>query len=113
MVGEDRAGYEGWRVTGSAAVGVYFASLVVVTFPVLLKPLTAEFGWSRGAVSVAFGLAATTAALGAAPLGSLLDRVGPRRIAVPCLVLVGSLFASLSLLTPRLGHLYAVYAALG
>lgn len=110
---ERRAGYPGWRVAVAAAVGVFFAALVVVTFPVLLKPLSAEFGWSREAVARAFGLAALVAAVCAAPLGFLLDRVEPRRVAVPCLAVFGCLFASLALLTPRLGHLYALFALLG
>jgi len=92
---------------------VFFAALVVVTFPVLLKPWSQDFGWSREAVSTAFGIAAAVAALGAAPLGHLLDRIPARRVAIPGLLTLGLAFASLSLLTPRVSHLYAVFAILG
>jgi hypothetical protein len=39
--GEDDLRYEGWRVAAAAAVGVFvgFASLLVYTFGVFLKPL--------------------------------------------------------------------------
>lgn len=110
---ESRPGWPGWRVVAASAAGVFFASLVVVTFPVLLKPWSAAFGWSREQVSVAFGIAAAVAGLAAAPAGLLLDQFGARRIAIPGLAALGVLFASLSLLTPRLAHLYALYAALG
>ena len=110
---ESRSAYPGWRVVLASAVGVFFASLVVVTFPVFLKPWAAEFAWSRREVSVAFGIAAACAGLSAAPLGHLLDRFGARRIVVPCLFLYGVLFASLGRLSPPLWHLYAWFAALG
>jgi predicted MFS family arabinose efflux permease len=113
--GEDRRDYEGWRVAGAAAAGVFvsFASLLVYTFGVFLKPLTAEFGWSREAVSAAFGIAAMTVAACSPGLGALFDRFGPRRIILPCLAVFGCAFASLSLLTPRLWHLYAAFVLLG
>jgi MFS family permease len=107
--------YEGWRVAAAASVGVFvsFASLLVYTFGVLLKPLSEEFSWSREAVSAAFGIAAMTVAACSPPLGYLFDRVKPTRIIVPCLVIFGVAFASLSLLTPNLWHLYLTFFALG
>lgn len=112
---ETRFRYEGWRVAGAASVGVFvsFASLLVYTFGVLLKPLAEEFAWSREAVSGAFGIAAITVAACSPPLGYLFDRVRPTRIIVPCLIVFGGAFASLSLLTPRLWHLYVIFFVLG
>jgi predicted MFS family arabinose efflux permease len=54
-----------------------------------------------------------TVAVCSPPLGYLLDRHSPRRIIVPCLIVFGCAFASLSLLTPRIWHLYAVFFVLG
>jgi MFS family permease len=112
---EDVLRYEGWRVAGASAVGVFvsFASLLVYTFGILLKPLSEDFGWSREAVSAAFGIAAMTVAVCSPPLGYLLDRHSPRRIIVPSLMVFGCAFASLSLLTPNIWHLYAVFFVLG
>jgi predicted MFS family arabinose efflux permease len=107
--------YEGWRVALASGVGVFvsFASLLVYTFGVFLKPLAEEFGWSRAAVSTAFGIAAMTVAVCSPPLGYLLDRVSPRRILVPCMAVFGCAFASLALLTPHLWHLYATFFIIG
>jgi predicted MFS family arabinose efflux permease len=107
--------YEGWRVAVASSVGVFvsFASLFVYTFGVFLKPIAAEFSWSREAVSAAFGLAAVSVAIASPLLGYLLDRLHPRRVIVPCLVVFGCAFASLSLLTPHLWHLYTVFVVLG
>jgi predicted MFS family arabinose efflux permease len=112
---EHDAAYEGWRVAVAAGVGVFvsFASVLVYTFAIFLKPLSEEFGWSRESVSAAFGIAAMTVAVCSPPLGYLLDRHHPRRIILPAMAVFGSAFASLSLLTPRLWHLYAVFFVLG
>ncbi len=58
-------GYYGWRVVLAACFGVMagFGSLFVYTFTVFVKPLGAEFGWSREAVSLGFALAAVTVGL--------------------------------------------------
>jgi MFS family permease len=90
-----------------------FASLLVYTFGVFLKPVAAEFGWSRPAISAAFGLAALGIAACSSPLGLLPDRFPARRIILPCLTVFGLAFASLSMLTHHLWHLNAVFLVLG
>ena len=89
------------------------SSLLVYTFGILLKPIANGFPWSRQEVASAFGIAAMMVALASPALGYLFDRFGPRRIIVPCLVVFGCAYASLSLLTPHLWHLYAVFVVLG
>jgi len=96
----------------SVCVLVSFASLFIYTFAIFLKPLAAEFGWSREAVSVAFGIAALAVAACSPPLGWLLDRYPARRIILPCLTIFGCAFASLALLTRHLWHLYAIFLIL-
>src|SRR5580700_8372226 len=105
---EDDFHYPGWLVGLAAAGGLFFsfASLVVYTFGVFLKPLTAQFGWSRESASAAFGIAALAVAVSSPILGLLLDRYPARRIILPCVAVFGSAFASLALMTPHLWHLY-------
>ena len=107
--------YPGWRVTAAASACVFvgFASLLVYTFGVFLKPLTAQFGWSREAASAAFGIAAMSVAICSPPLGLLLDRYPARRIIIPCIAIFGCAFTSLSLTTYHLWHFYATFLILG
>jgi MFS family permease len=107
--------YPGWRVAFSAAAGVFvsFASLLVYTFGVFLKPLASEFHWSREAVSGAFGLAALGVAACSPFIGMLLDRFPARRIILPCMLVFGCGFASLALLTNHLWQLYGTFILLG
>ena len=115
MLAERDLHYPGWRVAlaSAACVFVSFASLLVYTFGVFLKPLAAEFGWSRQAISTAFSISALAVAACSPLIGVLLDRFPARRIILPSLAVFGGAFASLALLTPHLWHLYAVFLLLG
>jgi MFS family permease len=112
-VGESSVRYEGWRVAAASAAGVFFASLVVYGFAVLLKPLAAAFLWSRETTATAYACFALAAALAAPIVGRLLDRHGPSRVAVPCIALCGIGIASMSLLTGSRAHLYGLFTILG
>ena len=112
---EHALGYEGWRVAAAAALGMFvsFASVLVYTFGIFLKPISETFSWNRESVSGAFGIAAMTAAVCAPITGMLLDRFGPRRVIVPAVVVFGATFASLSVLTGHLWHYYALFFVFG
>ncbi len=112
---EQSPSYPGWRVVFASSTGVFvsFASLLVYTFGIFLKPFASEFGWSRQSVSLAFGIAAMTVAVCSPFLGYLFDRYPPKRIILPCLTIFGCAFASLSLLNSSLWRLYAIFIVLG
>ena len=112
---ESDFGYYGWRVVLAACLGVMagFGSLFVYTFAVFIKPLSAEFGWSREAISVGFGLAAVTLGLISPLLGRWIDRFGPRRIILPCMTVFGCAIASLALLRSELWQFYVTCIVLG
>jgi MFS family permease len=92
---------------------VGFGSLFISTFGVFLKPLAAAFGWTRSEVSVGFTAAVLSVAICSPFLGRLLDRYPARRIVLPCTLIYGLGFASLSLLTRHLWHFVLILAALG
>jgi MFS family permease len=112
---EHSPGYEGWRVAAASALGILvgFASVLVYTFGIFLKPIAETFSWNRESVSGAFGIAAMTAAVCAPITGMLLDRFGPRGVILPAIVIFGGAFASISLLTPHLWHLYLLFVVFG
>jgi MFS family permease len=112
-VDESRIGYQGWRVAGASSVGVFFASILIYGFAVLLKPLTQEFAWSRETGSLAYAVMALAAALSAPAFGLLLDRYGPARIVIPSLAVCGCGIASLALLTAAPVHVYLLFTLLG
>ncbi len=104
-----------WLVVAASSVGLFlhFGSLLVNAFGVFLTTLCDQFNWSRGQVSLGFTLATLTAMLTMPLTGWLTDRFGARRPILISMTLFGALYASLSLLTPHLWHLYAVFLLLG
>ena len=108
-------GYYGWRVVLAASLGVMagFGSLFVYTFSVFVKPLGAEFGWSREAISSGFAIAAVTLGLCSPLLGRWIDRFGPRRIILICMTVYVCAIASLSLLHFGLWQFYVTCFVLG
>lgn len=100
-------------LTACCGVFVSFASVVVYTFGVFLKPLVAAFGWSRAEVSLAFTLSALSVAACSPFIGRLLDRYPARRIVIPCTVIYGVAFSSLAFLTAHIAHLLCVFVIVG
>ena len=104
-----------WR----AGAGLLFASIICATCAVipvtlvgvLVKPLGDIYGWSRA--TVAAGLLLTSfGTLGLAPLvGPMVDRIGPRRVAMVGLPLVACGTASIGLAGPSVYSWYAGWIA--
>jgi MFS family permease len=104
-----------WLVVSASSVGLFlhFGSLLVNAFGVMLTTLCDAFSWTRGQVSLGFTLATLTAMLTMPLTGWLTDRMGARRPILVSMTVFGAAYASLSLLTPHLWHLYAVFLLLG
>ena len=105
--------YEGWRVAAVSGIGVFFASMTAYAFSVLLKPLSQEFAWSRETASTAYSCFTLATALAAPVLGPLLDRRGPLRVVLPCMIANALGIASLSTMTASPARLYLLFSALG
>src|SRR5215475_11511265 len=112
---ESDPAYYGWRVVLAACLGVMagFGSLFVYTFSVFVKPLAAQFGWSREAISSGFAIAAVTLGIVSPFLGRTIDRLGPRRIILPCMTIYVCAFASLALLRAGVWRFYLTCFVLG
>jgi len=107
--------YYGWRVVVAACCGVMagFGSLFVYTFAVFVKPLSAAFAWNRESISIGFALAAVTLGVISPLLGRLIDRLGPRRVILPCVLIFSVAMASLSLLHSGIAQFYLTCIVLG
>ena len=74
-----------------------------------MKPLSQEFAWSREVASTAYSFFTLASALAAPILGPLLDRYGPLRIVLPCMIANGLGIASLSTMTASPARLYLLF----
>ena len=104
-------GVTAWRVAGGAAIGllVAFGPAMFASFGLYVKPLSAEFGWSRTQISAVLAISSVIGACGTPFLGFVLDRFGSRPI-----ILIGSVALPAALLVvPILPASYAAFLAVG
>jgi MFS transporter, OFA family, oxalate/formate antiporter len=101
--------FYGWVILGCACcAGLSRQGGAVATLSVFVSPMTAEFGWSRTALSGAVSLGGLLAAIAAPSLGRLLDREGARLVL--CVAVLTTGLANLALsLTASLPMFYVLF----
>ena len=87
--GQPSGFFYGWVIVGASCVLMSVSYGSGLTLAVFLKPLTAEFGWSRGVTSLAYSFNMLLAGCFAPLMGYLSDRIGVRKVALFGAGLVG------------------------
>lgn len=105
--------YYGWIVVAGLCVTETVSwGILYYAFPVLLRPMEAELGFSRVEITGAFSVGMGVAALAALPVGRWIDRHGAR-----ALMTLGSCLGTALLLAwsrvESLPALYAVWCLMG
>jgi predicted MFS family arabinose efflux permease len=87
------------RVLGGATLGLAVSAgpVIIYTSGVLLKPIAADTGWTRGQISAATACAALTTAIVAPAIGALVDRWGGARVSRVSVVLFAACLAGIAL----------------
>ncbi len=86
---KDKRIYYGWVIVGLAMLSMSYWFGLRTTFSVFFVALIDQFHWSRADASAALSIA-MVAYMGMAPIvGTLVDRVGPRKVILPGIVLTG------------------------
>ncbi len=79
-----------WLIVLVGALLLISSNIYGNTFGVFFKPIAEGFGWSRAAMSGAFTIRSVACAVFVVPMGYLTDRYGPRRVLLPCFILLGA-----------------------
>jgi len=105
----------GWSVVLAAAVGVGvgLSSLITYSFGVLVKPITASLGWTRAEANGMHFFIALSTMIAAPLVGILVDRFGPRRVALVGIPVAALAYASLSTIGANLVFFYALSFGVG
>lgn len=105
---------QGWRTILVAGVGVCagVTGLPFYSIGLMIRPMSAEFGWSRAAVSSAALFLQLGIVLSAPIVGRLVDRIGLRRVALTSLVCLAATFALMPLLGDGIAGYYAAWLLL-
>jgi MFS family permease len=112
---EGNAGAEwraNWLVIVAAMAGMAVASLISYCSGLFIEPMEKEFGWSRAEIAGGHSIAATAAAICAPFMGIVVDRFGPRRIAIAAVITVCGAIALLSQTGPSIWHWWALWLPL-
>lgn len=104
-----------WGAAFACAVGtmVSYTPIIVLTFPIFLKPISAEFGWGRATLSGVLLIAGIVGALASPFVGRAVDRWGARAVVLPGCLLFGLAVMSLSLIKQSPLLLYGIFIVLG
>jgi MFS family permease len=87
-----------WWVVFGSTLGLLVGSgpILLFTFGVFLKPVTAAFGWNRGTVGSALAVSHTLGAIATLFVGKLIDRWGIRRVTLPFIAVFSLTVAAIS-----------------
>lgn len=101
----------GWPVLSAAAVGVGLglSPLPFYTIDVMVGPLSAEFGWTRGQVYSALAIYTLGAFFMSPVIGWLAERFGARRVALISIVTFSLSMMALSLNTGSIPLYFALW----
>lgn len=100
-----------WPIVLAAALGVGFGTMGIgfYSLGLFVKPLQAEFGWSRGAVSGAATFQQLGIFLSAPLIGRLADRVGLRPLAIVSYIAMPLALVALSFAGPSVWGWYGLW----
>jgi len=104
--------YYGWYMVAVCFLLCFlFAGAGFYSFSIFIKPIEAEFGWSRSAISLTMSIYLVLGGLMGPVVGRVLQQYGPRKV-----MRAGAFFAGISFmlvsLTQSLWYFYATYALL-
>lgn len=98
-------------VVASAVLLTFHAGAWWYSFTVFLKPIAEEFNWSRASVSAAFSMTSLEGGFLGILSGWLIDRYGPRVVALGGVIILALGFVSLSRIDSLVGF-YLTYGLL-
>lgn len=102
-----------WPLVGTSMLGTALSVLHLFSLGVLLQPVSQAQHWTRAATASGLTIVSVFSIIAATLVGRLIDRIGPRRVAVPGVIAYSAAFALLGLTSGSLWHWWAGWVLLG
>ena len=94
-------------------LGTALSVLHLFSLGVLLQPVSEAQNWPRAATASGLTIVSVFSIVAATLVGRLIDKVGPRRVALPGVIAYAAAFALLGLTSGSLWHWWAGWVLLG
>lgn len=108
-------GRAGWLVVLGSTVALMFSNgpVLLFTFGVFLKPISEQYGWARGTMSLGVTIGLILGGLATPLYGMLIDRWSIQRVTLIIITLFALSFAAIALVPPYVSAFIAFYAVTG
>lgn len=103
---------DGWPLILSAMLGILMTNIHTYSLGMFIRPLEAEFGWTRAEITTASAIGAAMGLALYPVVGVAIDRLGARKLALPGIVLYCGALAGLGLTGPWIWSWWLAYAIL-
>ena len=100
-----------WLLLLAATVGLSFSTMPTQVLGLFMEPLQADFGWNRATISLGMTVLAVVSTLAMPFAGALIDRFGPRAVAILGLISSGLIVAAFGTLNGALAMWIGLWAA--
>lgn len=104
---------KGWALVIGGAVAMIVTSITTNVLGLFVKPLEAEFGWSRAQITSGLLMPATVVLLLSPVTGKIINRFGPRRVLLIGIFALSVAIACLGLTGPALWTWFLAWAVVG
>jgi len=102
-----------WTLVLAATAGMSLAALATAVFGVMLVPIEQETGWSRTEISLGPSLISFMVICFATLGGFMIDKFGPRQIAIVAVAVLCGITALLSQIGEHIWQWWAAWAVIG
>ncbi len=93
-----------WFLPLAAALGYATSVIHVYSLGPFIQPLQETFGWSRAQISFGLTVQCIVSAIFCIPIGMVIDRIGPRRVALVGVLTMSGAFALVGTATGSTGN---------
>lgn len=111
----ERISPRGWRIVAICLFGISTgpAAFGIASLGLFIEVFEKQFGWSRAEVSSAASVMMLCSAFSMPVVGRLVDRIGPRKVLIPSVAILGLCFLAIPALVSHFWQFMAVYVAIG
>lgn len=111
----ERISPRGWMIVLISLIGISTgpAAFGIASLGLFIDVFEKQFGWTRAEVSSAASVMMLCSAFSMPVIGRLVDKIGPRKVLIPSVAILGLCFMAIPALVTQFWQFMLVYVAIG